>query len=346
MILQYYFSDGTHVIFDKYTINLSGIIHSKKTEKEIGYRISNGYYKASVYDNDGKQRSISVARAVASTFLGKPPTMHHTADHIVSDQKLNNNVSNIRWASKSEQVVNRTMPDTIKSAFIITKGCEQFTAKEWVAHLTGIKNPFGRYYTYSIITQYAQKKQHGFAYEEPPDLIGEIWKQIDNSKTQKGQWEISNMNRVRYVTKYASKVLSGEQLGMANGYPCIGINGKQKHCHILSFDAFNSGVLRGDLMVLHKNDNRLDFRPENLRLGTARDNGKDAHDNGKHDGTKTSRMRCASFINGILEKEFDSLSDAAAYLWTNGYPKAKYTNISMVLSGINNTTCGRLWKKL
>ena len=35
MILQYYCSNGTHVIFDKYTINLSGIIHSKKKKKRL-----------------------------------------------------------------------------------------------------------------------------------------------------------------------------------------------------------------------------------------------------------------------------------------------------------------------
>ncbi|AGE59019.1 hypothetical protein PBCVOR070422_206R [Paramecium bursaria Chlorella virus OR0704.2.2] len=345
--LQYYSADSTHTVFSKYTISTSGIIQNKKSMKPFSYRINDGYYIVSVQDDVGKPWTISVARAVASTFLGKPPTIHHTADHIISDEKLNNDVSNIRWASKSDQNANQNRRDTLKSAFVIVKDDMEMTVKEWVAHLIGIKNPFGRDYTASMVNQYASKKQHGFSYKEFVDLPGEVWKYVKDSESPRGdRWEISNMNRVKYITKYANNILSGDNLCLLVGYPVVCINGKKRLCHIIAFDAFHPDVARDGLVVRHKNDDRLNFQPENLILGTMSDNSKDAYDNGKYDGTKSARVKCASFIDGILEKDFSSLSDATKYLKTKGYTNAKVTGVSRVLTGERNTAYGRVWKNI
>ncbi|AGE50262.1 hypothetical protein ATCVCanal1_644L [Acanthocystis turfacea Chlorella virus Canal-1] len=51
---------------------------------------------AMITSNDGSPRVISVARAIASTFLGKPPK-GHVVKH--NDQEtLNDRVDNIRWS--------------------------------------------------------------------------------------------------------------------------------------------------------------------------------------------------------------------------------------------------------
>ena len=345
--LEYYYIDGSHAVFNKYTIDTIGIIKNNKSGKYLSYALVNGYYVASVRDNGGKQTMIYVARAVASTFLGKPPTLQHTVDHIINDQKLNNDVSNIRWACKNKQAINRKMPDTNKSAFIIVKDNLEMTSKEWKEHLRNTYNQNGKKYTAGMVSLYAIRKKHGFSYKEYPDLEDEVWKCVKDSETPRGDyWEISNKSRVKFITKHTSNVLSGEHLGLWSGYPCITINGKIKLCHILAFEAFYPDVPRGALLVLHKHDDRNDFCPENLRLGTASENGKDAHNNGRFDGAKSTRAKCASYINGILEKEHDSQMAAAEYLRANGHKKANQSAISKALTSEYKLVYKRTWKLL
>lgn len=47
-----------------------------------------------------------IHQIVAETFLDKPFGHNLTVDHI-DRNKLNNNVSNLRWVTKSEQAMNR-----------------------------------------------------------------------------------------------------------------------------------------------------------------------------------------------------------------------------------------------
>ena len=151
MYLKYYFRDGSLIEFKKYTIDKSGIVRNKKTEKLVRYsKDKSGYNTCNVVDNVGKRRNIRVARAIASTFIGKPPTTEHTADHI--DRKRNNDThDNIRWATEIEQKNNQIRPETRKSAFIIVKDGLEKTTKEWVGDLKSDKNHLGRNYTKSMI---------------------------------------------------------------------------------------------------------------------------------------------------------------------------------------------------
>jgi len=66
----------------------------------------------------------------------------------------------------------------------------------------------------------------------------------------------------------------------------------------------------------------------------------------KYDGTKSAQMKCASYIENVLEKEFDSQHDAAEYLRANGYPKANFTSISAVLRDKLGSAYNRTWKKV
>jgi len=348
--LEYYFEDELYVKFSKYTINaLDGIIKNKKSGKTP----SNGngmYNKCGVYDDNGKERKIYVARAVASTFLGKPPTPEHTADHIESKQKKNNALTNIRWLCKKGQRDNQIRPEIYKAAFIIVKDGIEKTINEWVGHMNAMKTPEEREFTYAMISKYAQRKTRGFAYKEYPNLEGEDWKPIKSSKNKRGHWEISNMNRVKYITKHTENVLWGPRLGRGDGYPVISINGKIWQCHTLAFVAFHPelwATKEPEESVLHKDDNKEDFRPHKLYLGTHYDNAKDAYDNGKYDGTNTARMKCASYTDDVLEKDdYTSLTDAVEYLKSKGYPKASEGNISKALSGDRKSAYGRTWSRL
>lgn len=343
--LKYYSYKGSLVIFDKYTIDTSGVIKNVKTGKIVRTRKKGNYNSCSVRDIDGNSCDVKIARALASTFYSQPPTPEHTADHIDRNPD-NDKLENIRWLCKSGQRDNQARTGTLKTAFIVVRNAEEKYVGEWVEYLKDETNPNGRKYTKSTIIHYARKKHNGFTYKEYPDLPGEIWKEIIGSKSIKGHWEISDMNRVKYVTKHAENVLSGERLRLDKGYPTISINDKQWACHILAFKTFlpeEYANKKPNEMILHEDDNKLDFRPHKLRIGTRSENTSDAYDNGKYIGTKSARMKCASYVNDVFEKEHNSQDAAVRYLKSIGYEKASRSNIREALGEKNIMRYGRTW---
>lgn len=337
--LEYYSESGEYFVCNKYTIDTAGIIRNTNTGKVLKSSLIGKYHNVTIQTATGR-RAVRINRAVASSFLGKPPTSSHTADHI--DRNTNNNcLENIRWLCKSGQINNQKRPEVYKSVFIIVKNGEEKTVKEWAAKEKVCE---------STIFNYIQSQKNGYAYKEYSDLEGELWKPIEGSENSHGRWEISNINRVKYITKHATNVLWGERLCInEQGYPIIYINKKNMKCHILAFRAFYPDLWEAkdpDEIVLHKHDDKKDFRPENLRLGTQKENIKDAHDNDKYAGKSSMRMRCASYINGVLEKEHVSQNDAVMYLRSKGLPRAKQGGISNALTGKCKIAYGRTWTKV
>lgn len=333
------------IVFNKYTFD-NCIIVNKTSGSLLEYYKLGNYNICSVWDDEGRRRTIRIARAIASTFHGPPPTTKHTADHIDKDPN-NDTIENIRWLCKSGQASNQNKPITFKTSFIIVKDCIEKTSKEWVEYLKDHKNCMGREYTEGMIRKYAIRNHHGFSYKKYTNLQGEVWKTIENSYNKHGHWEISDMNRVKYTTTQTENVLSGNDIGLISGYPQIYINGKHWLCHILAFKTFfpeEYANMKPGEMILHEDDDRIDFRPHKLRIGSRSDNGKDAHHNGKFDGKKTARMKCASYIDGVLEKEHQSMTDAVVYLKTKGFDKAGQTNINRALCEKQKTAYKRVWK--
>jgi len=353
--LAYYFKNDhkTRVEFSKYTIDtVDGVVQNKKSGEVVSCRKYGKYNRVGVLDDKGKYRMIQVGRAVASTFLGAPPTRKHTADHKDRDPS-NDALANIRWLDPPGQRENQERPDTYRTAFVVVKDGVGKTAKEWVAHLAGKLNHKKREYTESMIQHYAQRKTHGYAFKEYPDLEGEEWKDVGGSENTQGHWKISNMSRVKYVTTHAENVLSGDRLGRITGYPTVRVNGELWLCHVIAFRAFYPELWearQSGEIVLHEDDDKEDFRPHKLRLGTQSKNVKDAYDNGKYDSTKRARMMCASYVDGVHEKDHDSQTAAAEYLKSKGCSEAPVKSIArsigLALSGGHNTAYKRTWQKI
>ena len=59
-----------------------------------------GYYYVDIANRSQRLHSI-----IAKAFLEPKPSLTHTVDHIDRDVS-NNNLSNLRWATKSEQKIN------------------------------------------------------------------------------------------------------------------------------------------------------------------------------------------------------------------------------------------------
>jgi hypothetical protein len=346
--LTYFYEDGRIIESKKYTVDTDGNVRwvGKESGPTIHYK---GGYALIGIRHENKQYVLRIGRIVASTFIGPPPDFTYTIDHknrIRSDDRL----VNICWSSKYEQTKNRDIPETLKTAFIIVKDGKEMTAKEW---MTVLKKQNGGSYVVDYITQLAQQKKHGFSYKEYPDLQGEEWKLVVGSENKKGRWEISNMCRLKYVTQHAENVISNDRIGVdKSGYPVVGINGKTEYCHVILFATWFPdlyALMKEGEMILHKDDDPMDFRPHKLRIGTRSENLNDAHDNGKYDDKKTTRMRCISHVENAYEKEFNSLTEAVSYLRENGHPKADKSAISLALSekqGTYKTAYGRTWKRV
>jgi hypothetical protein len=116
--------------------------------------------------------------------------------------------------------------------------------------------------------------------------------------------------------------------------------------HLVVFQTFRPEeykAMKEGEMILHKDDDRMDCRIDKLRVGTASENGRDAHDNGKHDGTKTARRPCVAH-KGEWSKSFDSLAEAVEWLQaTTSYDQAQNGPISNCLDGKRKTAYGYTW---
>mgnify|MGYP000615515881 CR=1 FL=1 len=97
--------------FDNYEISNQGRIRNINSNEELTPFISNGYKRIKISNNDGVQKNFSIHRLVAFAFLDQPEFENMTVDHIDRNPS-NNHVSNLRWATKLEQNINRNIPNT------------------------------------------------------------------------------------------------------------------------------------------------------------------------------------------------------------------------------------------
>lgn len=69
-----------------------------------------GYYRVRLSEG-GKRMRVSVHRTVLLTFKGPPPTPKHQAAHADND-KTNNRLSNLRWATCRENILDKQLHGT------------------------------------------------------------------------------------------------------------------------------------------------------------------------------------------------------------------------------------------
>ena len=84
----------------------------KRSDPEIYLKSrtqNSGYSLVHLYPKAGQRVGKTVHRLVAEAFL--PPTVGAEVDHINRD-KTDNRVENLRWATRSEQCLNRDYPSS------------------------------------------------------------------------------------------------------------------------------------------------------------------------------------------------------------------------------------------
>lgn len=87
--------------FSKYEISTFGNIRNKTSKNILTLNIKSGYLCTSLTNDNGDRKSVKTHRLVALSFIPNPlnkETVNHK-DH----NKLNNNLSNLEWATTTEQ---------------------------------------------------------------------------------------------------------------------------------------------------------------------------------------------------------------------------------------------------
>ena len=113
-----------------YTVYPNGDIMGKRGWMLKPSKTNKGYLYVDIYI-DKKRSAMKVHRLVALCYIPNPDNKPEV-DHILSKEITNNNVSNLRWATRSEQCINTKINNRNTSG---VKGvCKK--RKGWIAYLT------------------------------------------------------------------------------------------------------------------------------------------------------------------------------------------------------------------
>jgi hypothetical protein len=127
-----------------YEVSPFGRVLNSNTGLVLQPGISNGYPKINLCGNN-KKKKYSIHRLVANAFINNPENKR-CVDHI-DNNRTNNHVTNLRWASYEENSMNRSIGKYNTSGY---KGVRFYKSrKKWKARITvdGIQIHIGYYKT-------------------------------------------------------------------------------------------------------------------------------------------------------------------------------------------------------
>jgi hypothetical protein len=336
--------------FANYKVSTTGRVINISSGIEI-FGFMSGGYKLIGFRSPTKQRvNISIHKLVAHSFimykgeyitsLEKATLENISVDHI-DRNKLNNNFENLRWATRLEQSLNRTVHKKITP--IVQFSIYGVLIKNW----DDIQDIITANITYKISTireccRSKIKTAYGFVWKyvnhniKPLEqLEGEIWKPLLDDRFE--NVFVSSLGRVKSKNRdplygHVSKNKGYTQIFMRDK------NGKTYSLpahRLIALTFLRIPNCEEIFVVNHKNGIRHDNRVENLEFITQKQNVQHAFDTGLTDMSKqhVSVIKIDAKTKEIIEK-YDSVKRAAAKNNIN-----HHANISAVCAG-RRSICG------
>ena len=123
--------------FENYIIHSNGTVYGKKNNKLVTQYVNKkGYMTVMLYRGKEKRKNWKVHRLVAEAFISNDECKL-CVDHI-DRNKRNNDISNLRWATHSENNNNKGMYKSNKSGHVNISYDK--TKKKWTYAKTGYKD--------------------------------------------------------------------------------------------------------------------------------------------------------------------------------------------------------------
>jgi len=101
--------------YPNYLIYEDGRVFSKKRNIFLKYSLNDKGYKQVGLSNNGKQKTHTIHKLVAIHYIPNPKN-YNEIDHF-NRNKNDNNVENLRWCSRSENVRNRNISKNNTSGY-------------------------------------------------------------------------------------------------------------------------------------------------------------------------------------------------------------------------------------
>jgi hypothetical protein len=149
--------------FENYEISNFGNIRNITTGKMKKTPIDmNGYYSVKLSKNN-KSKNCKLHRLIAETFILNPDNKE-CVDHI-DRNKLNNTLTNLRWATKSENCINKKVMSNNTSS--VSGVCYYAKLKKWRVNIiiTGKQKHIGYYKDFDEAVK-VRKEQEDIHYKD------------------------------------------------------------------------------------------------------------------------------------------------------------------------------------
>ena len=149
--------------FNNYAVSNLGNVKNIKTGRILKSWDNTDGYLILDFKIDGKRKSAKIHRLVAEAFIPNPENKE-CVDHI-DRVRNNNNVNNLRWATKSENSINKKMQSNNKSGHTGVSYCNR--SKKWlVAIRINKRNKHIGYYNNFDEAVEIRKEQEEIYYKE------------------------------------------------------------------------------------------------------------------------------------------------------------------------------------
>lgn len=266
----YYTSDEKR-IYDCYEIHeKTGEIRNNKTKQYISSNAGKNTVRVTLF-RERKGEKVSVARAILSTFVGEPPTRHHTADHINTNYQ-DDRLDNLRWATKSEQSYNQTRTGDrdykrIPIIVAIDNVKKEYQSISEASRNLGVSDGTIHNILNETFDSSRKFKNISIKYKEiSQDLEDEIWLELE----EKPNIYISQYGRVKIARSRITIIRSSADIARERGdnYPTVSISGKKHYVHRLVAKYFlpiADCVYNTDLVIDHLDCDKNNSRASNLQ---------------------------------------------------------------------------------